>query len=112
MLPAVTRLAEIPGLTENSAAALIAEIGLDMSIFPTPEALVSWAGLAPVPNQSGPRKSRGKKGTVQLRPPHRRRPPTAPPARPRSSASGTAGSAPAPAADGTKPAAPSAGRSS
>jgi transposase len=62
VLPAVTRLAEIPGLTENSAAALIAEIGLDMSVFPAPEALVSWAGLAPVPNQSGPRKSRGKKG--------------------------------------------------
>ena len=62
VLPAVARLAEIPGLTENSAAALIAEIGLDMSVFPTPEALVSWAGLAPVPHQSGPRKGRGKKG--------------------------------------------------
>ena len=62
VLPAVARLAEIPGLTENSAAALIAEIGLDMRVFPTPQALVSWAGLAPVPNQSGSRKGRGKKG--------------------------------------------------
>lgn len=62
VLPAVARLAEIPGLTENSAAALIAEIGLDMTVFPTPQALVSWAGLAPVADQSGPRKGRGKKG--------------------------------------------------
>jgi transposase len=62
VLPAVARLAEIPGLTDNSAAALIAEIGLDMSVFPTPQALVSWAGPAPVPHQSGPRKGRGKKG--------------------------------------------------
>ena len=62
VLPAVARLAEVPGLTENSAAALIAEIGLDMSAFATPGALVSWTGLAPVPHQSGPRKGRGKKG--------------------------------------------------
>jgi hypothetical protein len=33
-----------------------------MSRFPTPEALVSWAGLTPTARQSGPRKSRGKKG--------------------------------------------------
>jgi transposase len=42
--------------------ALIAEIGLDMSRFPTPEALVSWAGLTPTARQSGPRSGRGKKG--------------------------------------------------
>jgi transposase len=62
VLPAVDRLAEIPGVSPGLAAGLIAEIGLDMSVFPTPQALVSWAGLAPVPHQSGPRKSRGKKG--------------------------------------------------
>ena len=33
-----------------------------MSRFPTPEALVSWAGLTPTARQSGPRKGRGKKG--------------------------------------------------
>ena len=33
-----------------------------MTRFPTPEALVSWAGLTPTARQSGPRKSRGKKG--------------------------------------------------
>ena len=62
VLPAVARLDEIPGISPLAAIALIAEIGLDMSRFPTPEALVSWAGLAPVADQSGPRKGRGKKG--------------------------------------------------
>ena len=33
-----------------------------MSRFPTPEALVSWAGLTPTARQSGPVKGRGKKG--------------------------------------------------
>jgi transposase len=62
VLPAIDRLAEIPGVSPGIAAGLIAEIGLDMSVFPTADALVSWAGLAPVPHQSGPRKGRGKKG--------------------------------------------------
>jgi transposase len=62
VLPAVDRLDEIPGLGREPAAALIAEIGLDMSRFPAPEALVSWAGLTPTARQSGPRKGRGKKG--------------------------------------------------
>jgi len=60
--PAVARLAEIPGVSENLARAIIAEIGLDMSRFPTPGHLVSWAGLAPVAAQSGKRQGRGKKG--------------------------------------------------
>jgi transposase len=62
VLPAVERLAEIPGVSPQIAAGLIAEIGLDMSVFPAPQQLVSWAGLAPVADQSGPRKGRGKKG--------------------------------------------------
>jgi transposase len=62
VLPAADRLDEIPGLGKKAAAALIAEIGLDMSRFPTPQALVSWAGLTPTARQSGPRKGRGKKG--------------------------------------------------
>ena len=61
-LPAAERLDEIPGLGREAAAALIAEIGLDMSRFPTPQALVSRAGLTPTARQSGPRKGRGKKG--------------------------------------------------
>jgi transposase len=62
VLPAVDRLDEIPGLGRENAAALIAEIGLDMTRFPTPDALVSWAGLTPTAKQSGPRRGRGKKG--------------------------------------------------
>jgi transposase len=62
VLPAIDRLAQIPGVSPGIAAGLIAEIGLDMTRFPSPQALVSWAGLAPVPHQSGPRKGRGKKG--------------------------------------------------
>ncbi len=62
VLPAVARLDEIPGVSPEIAIGFIAEIGLDMGRFPTPECLVSWAGMAPVANQSGSRKGRGKKG--------------------------------------------------
>lgn len=62
VLPAVARLDEITGVTGEIARGIIAEIGLDMSRFPTPGHLVSWAGMAPVAHQSGPRKGRGKKG--------------------------------------------------
>ena len=42
--------------------AIIAETGLDMTRFPTAAHLVSWAGLAPVARQSGPRNRKPKKG--------------------------------------------------
>ena len=44
---AVELLSSIPGVSTLSAQVIIAEIGLDMSRFPTPQALVSWAGLTP-----------------------------------------------------------------
>jgi transposase len=62
VLPAVARLAEIPGVSEQLATAIIAETGLDMTRFPTAAHLVSWAGLCPVASQSGPRSRSGKKG--------------------------------------------------
>jgi transposase len=62
VLPAVARLAEIPGISEQTAAAIIAETGLDMTRFPTAAHLVSWAGLCRVASQSGPRSRGGKKG--------------------------------------------------
>ena len=62
VLPAVTRLAEIPGVSEQLAAAIIAETGLDMTRFLTAAHLVSWAGLCRVASQSGPRTRGGKKG--------------------------------------------------
>jgi transposase len=62
VLPAAARLAEIPGITPGLAAAIIAETGLDMSAFPTPAHLVSWAGLAPAARQSGTRSRKPAKG--------------------------------------------------
>jgi len=62
VLPVVARLAEIPGVSENLARAIIAETGLDMSRFPAAAHLVSWAGLCPSARQSGPRTRSGKKG--------------------------------------------------
>ena len=61
-LTAVERLAEIPGVSPKLAMAIIAETGLDMTRFPTADHLVSWAGLAPVARQSGPRNRKPKKG--------------------------------------------------
>jgi len=62
VLPAVARLAQIPGLSEDQARTIIAETGLDMSRFPTAAHLVSWAGPCPSARQSGPRTRAGKKG--------------------------------------------------
>jgi transposase len=62
VLPADARLAEIDGVTLDLARAIIAETGLDMSVFATAGHLVSWAGLAPVARQSGPRRGKPKKG--------------------------------------------------
>ncbi len=61
-LPAAERLAEIPGVSLALATAVIAETGLDMTRFPTADHLVSWAGLAPVARQSGPRNRKPGKG--------------------------------------------------
>jgi transposase len=62
VLNAVARLAEIPGVSENLARSIIAEVGLDMTRFPTAGHLVSWAGLCPSARQSGPRTRAGKRG--------------------------------------------------
>ncbi len=52
-LGAVDRLDEIPGIGPNVAQVILAEIGLDMSRFPTAAHLVSWAKLCPRTIQSG-----------------------------------------------------------
>ena len=62
VLDAVTRLAQIPGLSPDLARTIIAETGLDMSRFPTAAHLVSWAGLCPSARQSGPRSRAARKG--------------------------------------------------
>lgn len=45
--PQVELLSTIPGVSDVAAQIIIAEIGLDMSRFPTARHLVSWAGLCP-----------------------------------------------------------------
>ncbi|MEG0470848.1 MAG: IS110 family transposase, partial [Solibacillus sp.] len=48
----------IPGIKKDTAAVIIAEIGVDMEQFPTSQHLASWAGVAPGNHESaGKRKS-------------------------------------------------------
>jgi transposase len=55
---AVSLLTTMPGLSETTARVLIAEIGTDMTRFPTVGHLVSWAGLCPRLDESaGKRRS-------------------------------------------------------
>ena len=55
-------LDEIPGVGRHVAQVIIAEIGLDMSRFPTAGHLVSWAKLCPRTIQSGAKTAAGKTG--------------------------------------------------
>ena len=66
----VERLSEVPGLGPTAVETLIAEIGADMSRFPTAGHLLSWAGLVPRLDESaGKRRStRIKKGAPWLKP--------------------------------------------
>ncbi len=59
---AVERLDEITGVGQRAAQTIIAEVGLDMTRFPTAEHLVSWAKLCPRTIQSGPVNRSGKTG--------------------------------------------------
>jgi transposase len=60
--PAVARLDAIPGIGPTAAAVLLAEVGVDMTRFPTPAHLASWARLAPGVKESAGRK-KGTGGT-------------------------------------------------
>jgi len=54
------RLSTIPGVKRNNAAVFIAEIGIDMSRFPTDAHLASWGGMAPGNNESAGKRRRAK----------------------------------------------------
>jgi transposase len=59
----VERLDEIPGIGAIAACAILAEIGLDMSRFPTAAHLCSWARFAPgVKESAGKHKGKGSTG--------------------------------------------------
>ena len=60
VLAAAHRLAEIPGVSLWLAIVIIAEISLDMTLFPTAAHLVSWIGLCRSATQSGTRHGKGK----------------------------------------------------
>jgi transposase len=64
----VALLKTIPGVDQRTAEALLAEIGPDMSVFPSHRHLASWAGLCPGNNESGgkQRSGRTRKGSKWL----------------------------------------------
>jgi len=53
-------LMTIPGVKQRTAEVLIAEIGVDMTVFPTPKHLASWAGVCPGNDQSAGKRRSGK----------------------------------------------------
>ena len=59
---AVARLCAVPGGGPDSVRAVLGEIGLDMSVFDTPQRLCSWARVAPRTVQSGRRTGRARTG--------------------------------------------------
>lgn len=52
----IAQLCDIPGMSTTSLRELLAEIGVDMEVFPTADHLKSWAGLAPGNNESAGKK--------------------------------------------------------
>jgi transposase len=57
---ALDRLDTIPGVGRRAAERLVAEIGTDMSRFPTAGHLASWAGLCPGNHQSAGKRLSGR----------------------------------------------------
>jgi transposase len=58
----VERLDEITGVGAQSAQVIVAEIGSDMSRFPSSKHLTSWAGVSPGQNESAGKKKAQKPG--------------------------------------------------
>lgn len=66
---ALTLVQSLPGMGATSAAAIVAEMGTDMSRFPSDKHLASWAGVSPGNKQSGGKRLSGQttKGNPYLR---------------------------------------------
>jgi transposase len=58
--PAVELLCTIPGVQRRSAEVIVAEIGTDMSRFPSSRHLASWAGQCPGNDRSAGKRRSGK----------------------------------------------------
>lgn len=65
----LNRLDSIPGINRRTAEVIIAEVGVDMSAFPTAAHLASWAALCPGTNESAGKHKSGqtRKGNRWLR---------------------------------------------
>jgi transposase len=57
---AVVLLDTIPGIARETAEIIVAEIGTDMSRFPTADHLAAWAGVAPGNHESAGKRRSGK----------------------------------------------------
>lgn len=65
----IARLDDIPGVGRRTCEEILAEIGIDMSRFPTSRNLASWAGMCPGNNASAGKRKSGKRapGNPHLR---------------------------------------------
>ena len=63
------RLTQIPGVNRILAGVVIAELGLDMTVFHSANHLAAWAGVCPGNNESAGKRSSGqvRKGNVHLK---------------------------------------------
>jgi transposase len=66
---AVELLKSIPGIGQRTAQTLVAEIGVDMSRFPSAKHVASWAGLCPGNHESAGKRLSGQptKGNTSIR---------------------------------------------
>lgn len=66
---AIEAIDELPGIARRSAEVIIAEIGMDMNLFPSAAHLCSWAGLSPGNNKSAGKRKSGQttKGNKALK---------------------------------------------
>jgi transposase len=62
-------LRQIPGVDDRIAVAIIAEIGIDMTVFGNAERLAAWAGVCPGNHESAGKKKRAttRKGNIHLK---------------------------------------------